>query len=302
MLEQYNPYAVPEQFALSEEQLEHYQDAFDPFRDAASEIVTEIDIQRYTQNIDPYGSEDMYEDFFNGDGDFLQGAPGFLGGGSDKAVFELPGKAGKEFVMKRMRLNPQDKHILEQNPGMTPQDLLRTKLMRSAAPLVVGEGVEGLEQLVGLDLERGLMVTSRMAGEMTRNMSGVGMLMKVHRSHVDKASNMLAAMRERGLHFHNSGGIFFDGKAGFGIADYTLEELGDNNRGSLENAESFLHYALADHKLMEANMQAKQMRAPMPRGWRNVSATGVRAMHRGSLMKYARKVDVEQGVASAEAA
>jgi hypothetical protein len=300
-------YAIPAGFEIGQDQLSGYGEAFSPFLDASSKVSSDLDVMRNQNGLDEYGIADVPNTIFNMDDRspdvYLKEVPGFLGAGDDKEVFEGPTVNGVQTVLKRMRLNVTDERtIVDQYGSLSSPDavqaaneLLRAKLLSSAAPLVAGQGHEHLEQLIGLDLDSGFMVTQRAKDERVYDMSGMDMLSKMRKRHVDEVSRTLDDMRKLGLHPHNLGGIFFDSNYGFNFVDYVIEDQSDhNNPVPIGSTEEFIGFVLSDHKRLQNYASQRAMGVPRSSLSKPREATGVRGLHRASMLKRAREIDGEQ--------
>lgn len=307
------------QYLPSAEQLGRYEGNFAPFAEAAHGMADRIGRFRRDAGLDPYGRQDTYDGFMGeevcrlvagthrldpetGREEYdewakpLEGVQGVKGEGSDKWVAVISGPDGKQYALKGMRLSPY-----EMGPGEHGSDELEArlneKLLLSTKPLIIAEGEENMEQLIAVDTERKLMVTTLAPGKMAMDMSPLQVLRGVRRGHVDKLARTGAFMREHGLHPHNAGGVFFDSDAGFFFVDYTIHgREADWNRGGDQttgSTEELLRFVLADHRKLANLTAAKRMGASIrPEMYQT---TGLRAKWRGVLMGYARKLDVQMG-------
>lgn len=151
-------------------------------------------------------------------------------------------------------------------------------------PILEGKGAENLEQLIGLDNETGVALTTLHDGMPLSKMPAWDLL-KIKRPHLEQLHVALDEMRNRGLHPHNMGGVLFDEKTGFSFVDY---EKDDNetvfNRGDVTTTEGFLHFLLADHeKFDELNRWRFEMGAKVPTS--AYQTTGVRALTRNIILR-----------------
>lgn len=203
---------------------------------------------------------------------------GFLGSGRDKHAFKV-GHNGGEVVVKLIKRGFYAS-------GDELAALVEDATLSSAAPLIQGRGVDGLEQLIAADTDRGILVTTLAPGKILSDMRSLE-LMKIRESHLKKLDVTLKAMRELHLHPHNVGGIFFDKKHGFTFADY---EFDDNilNRGSIADLEEFLFYGLTDFKNLDFWTRVAQSGQKVSDD--KFQTTGVRAMARSSIMRRAQKL------------
>lgn len=308
------------QFLASPEQLAPYEAAFAPFAEAAHKVADKVGAFRSELGLDPYGRNDVHEGFFGQDvcalkegryvddsPRFVNGVPEIRGAGSDKWVSIIDGPDGKKYALKGIRLDYRDPGqyrdgVLQEEE---PEEQMRRKLLHSAAPLIQGEGQDGLEQLVAVDLERNLMITSTMSpSELVIDMSGWEVASRMRRRHVEQLAQLRLAMRERGLHHHNAAGILFNKEQGFLFVDYTFrdeeaarfpwrQEFPDI--GEDHTTESFIQYITEDHRKLAAMEHHRRMGSGMPRDL--MVTTGMRATWQGVLMRWAREIDARLGVA-----
>ena len=308
------------QFLATPEQLAPYEAAFAPFAETAYRIADKVGTFRSELGFDPYGRDDVYEGFSGeevcalkkgryADDDpprFVEGIPEIKGAGSDKWVSIIDGPDGKKYALKGIRLDRRDPRQYGDDgkpQEVAPEEQVRHKLLHSAAPLIQGEGQDGLEQLIAVDLERNLMVTSTISpGELVMDMSGWEISSQMRRRHVEQLARLRLAMQERGLHHHNAGGILFSKEQGFLFVDYTFRDEESKRRPWLQDfpdmgedhtTESFIQFITEDHRKLAAMEHHRRMGSGMPRDL--IRTTGMRATWQGVLMRWAREIDARLG-------
>lgn len=199
--------------------------------------------------------------------------PSYIGEGGDKSVYA--GLAGDMPVAIKFLKNYSDK----------------TELTDQARPLIAGRGIPNLEQLLAVDTENGIMVTSLAPGKRVIDMASKE-LFKIKKVHLEQLKTTLNLMNQADLHPHNSGGILFDEETGFHFVDYTFdsEDMSFNKQPiSTSQLDDFLHYALADHNKFSALMEGESQ--GMKVSEYAYTTTGLRAMRRNVLMRKAQKLE-----------
>ncbi|HTH72031.1 MAG TPA: hypothetical protein VL737_01565 [Candidatus Pristimantibacillus sp.] len=315
-----SPSPIHNQFLATPEQLAPYEAAFAPFAEAAYRAAGQIDDFRSRAGLDPYGLGDVsYDTTFgeqrcllkeggsiwsDGSSRWVEGLSEIKGAGSDKWVTIIDGPDGQKYAVKGMRLDPTDSYAsrkkLDGTEGeASPEERLRRKLLHSTAPLIAGESLEGLEQLVAVDLERNLMVTTTISpSQLVVDMSGREIAAQMRRRHVEQLARTRVGMRERGLHYHNAGGILFNRDAGFLFVDPTFEEaekldpirgLMLASRNPADSTESLIQFIVEDHRKIEAMQHDRAMGSGTP--YEFMRTTGLRAVWQGVLMRWAREID-----------
>ncbi len=264
MTDKYPP--TPAEQALSEAELVSY-DQSELYEDATVPIQSQLEAGRPAEEI-----------------------TGYLGSGTDKHAFRVKHE-GMSIIVKSIYLNQVDGSRISRL-GLNPADVISEKTRISATPLIRGEGVPRLEQLLSANPATGVIVTTPAEGKRLESMWAES-LFGITPRHLEGLQLTLDTMKARGLHPHNAGGIFFSRRAGFNFVDYELNTLQVNdhavtNQGSIETLEEFIHYALTDFKKIEALQQLKE-------GGMYVTpdmyeTTGMRAMIRAKIMRRAQKL------------
>ncbi|MEK7594116.1 MAG: hypothetical protein AAB436_00565 [Patescibacteria group bacterium] len=207
---------------------------------------------------------------------------GYLGTGSDKVAFRAETPHGP--VVVKVIKSHHWSH--EAPPTSGDLEFIREKTLHSVTPLIRGNGLSHLEQLLSADPISGVLVTSLADGKLIKDMSSIE-LMSINKSHLAELQTTLDDMKERGLHPHNAGSIFFDKKSGFNFVDYAVDD--DplvHNIGDIDRLEDFIFFALADFKLLDMLANARGMK--VPDSW--FETTGMRAMVRAKVMRRARQL------------
>jgi hypothetical protein len=220
-------------------------------------------------------------------GDHRSSIPGYIASGDEKHAFRIETSKGP--LVAKFLHNNGVTLILRSDLDGTPEDT-RTRTIENAAPIMVGEGGEGLEQLKAIDLEQGIMVTTFEPGDRTPELS-LWAPLRITRAHLQKLARTLQIMRERGLHPHNAGGILWDPKEGFTIVDYEFADTVKYNKGSIETMEKFLQYALRDFKKFDTLERARLAGVPVaPEAFRT---TGIRAMLQRRVIRLAKRLGLQ---------
>lgn len=210
---------------------------------------------------------------------------GYLGSGADKHAFVIDVQ-GTECVLKVVRSYPEG--VYPDRMSETDKAKYRKETtVRSIEPLLRGEGVDGLEQLLGADIDRGLMFTTLASGKKVSDMKPRE-LFSIGKDHLHTLSGLIEAMKERGLHPHNAGSIFFDKQTGFNFVDYDLDNDSVNNKAGFESLEDFIHYALSDFKKIDELLLGRQNGYKVPE--EAFRTTGLRAMARSAVIRRAKKL------------
>ena len=216
---------------------------------------------------------------------------GYLGSGDDKHAFRAETPDGP-VVVKVIRLDGGRTDPSADPTSPAIRDFVKAKVLRSATPLVMGQGVPKLEQLLSADPEKGVLVTSLAEGKRITELSYAD-LIRINRSHLLKLKGTLDAMKVRGLHPHNAGGVLFDKENGFNFVDYEIdtEEINGvrvHNRGDISSLENFVHFALTDFAKLDRVWQMKNDGANVTGAM--YETTGMRALIRAQIMRRARKL------------
>lgn len=182
---------------------------------------------------------------------------GYLGSGFDKDVF----KHG-DLAIKFLKSDGSNRSVAEQ-----------------ASPLITGQGVPKLEQLLAVNENDKIMITTIMSGVSIPNMTNRD-IFNVSKNQLIDLNSTLIQMRTLGLHPHNVGGILYDKNEGFSFVDYEFIDQ-DGNRGDINNLESFLNYILADHNKFDAMFAMSDMLGCK----QDLRTTGLRALARMVFIK-----------------
>ena len=214
-----------------------------------------------------------------GEGELLDS---YIAQGADKMAFLIPSPEHQDVprVLKVIKRPIGHMETVEE------AEYIKKKTLESAASLLQGEGVDNLEQLLAIDTDRGLLVTTYHPGKMIAEMSSKE-LYGIKKKHLLQLEQTLQQMREKGLHYHNAGGILFDIETGFSFVDYEADDTDKWNRGDIDTIENFLFYALADFKKLEQLAVAKSMGMSVPN--RAFKTTGFRAAARRTVSRRARR-------------
>lgn len=204
---------------------------------------------------------------------------GYLGYGSDKSAFRLDAPTGSVVVKVVHEAFAQD----EPTPRI---ETIKQAVMNSAIPLIVGRGVPGLEQLIAVDMEKGLLMTTYAQGKRVSGMSS-GELLQINEGHLITLKGILDTMRSLGLHPHNIGGVFFDRKAGFNLVDYALDrdDIAGNNLDA-STLENFVKSSLMDYDKINALLGLRELGLSVPAD--AFKTTGMRALLRAYIARKAR--------------
>lgn len=220
-------------------------------------------------------------------GDHRTSIDGYIATGDEKHAFRIETPEGP-LVAKFIHSNGTTL-ILRSDLDGTPEDT-RTRTIENAAPIVAGAGGVGLEQLKALDPDRGIMITSYAPGKRTPETSS-WQLLRIKNSHLRKLASTLQAMRDRGLHPHNAGGILFDPIEGFSIVDYEFSRTVKYNKGSIDTVEDFLQYALRDFKKFDVLEQAQLAGKPVEPT--KFKTTGFRGWVQARVIRKARRLHLQ---------
>ena len=165
----------------------------------------------------------------------------------------------------------------------------RRDIAKQVEPLLEGKGVADLEQLIAVDNENGVALTTLHDGTPISKVSAKDLL-KIKRPHLARLHTALDEMRARGLHPHNMGGVLFDEESGFSFVDYEKsDDEGVFNRGDMNSTESFLRFMLEDHeKFDELNRWRFEMGAKIPAS--EYKTTGVRALTMNVVLRRYEKL------------
>lgn len=259
-----NQYPAPEERALNEAEAAPYNHS-EQYASAVNPIL---------QGMAEHGRADLIE--------------GYLGSGIDKHAFRAETPEGP-IVVKLIKV--EEDELAYGNSDR--QEVLTRKTLLSATPLVRGEGAPKLEQLLSVDPHAGILVTTLAKGQRVADMTSRQLLGIKHKDLLG-LQGTIAVMKERGLHPHNAGGIFFDKTDGFNFIDYELDTMAIDghhiaNRGSIDTLEGFLHYALTDFAKIDAVMELA-INGRMRVTESMVATTGLRRIVRSRAMRQARKL------------
>lgn len=203
---------------------------------------------------------------------------GYVFTGTDKHVFKVETPSG-----------PKALKIITGLPGSVyySQISYGEVTVRNAAPLLVGAGVQNLEQIHAVDKQNGVLVTTFEPGELLPKIPTAELRRQITDEHITQLSTTLREMRARHLHFHNAGGVLL-GESGFRFVDYTFEDDESNRTIRLPySAAGLLSYLLRDHQRQE---DIKRATGSALLG-RALSATGVRTLHRLAIVGRAARLE-----------
>jgi hypothetical protein len=220
-------------------------------------------------------------------GDLRTNIDGYIASGDEKHAFRIETEDGP--LVAKFLHNNGTTLILRSDLDGTPEDT-KTRTIENAAPIIVGEGGEGMEQLKAIDLERGIMVTTYAPGRRTPETSSWELL-RINKSHLKKLARTLQTMRDRGLHPHNAGGILLDPTEGFSIVDYEFESTVKYNKGSINTLEDFLEYALRDFHKFDILERAQIAGNPVSPS--EFKTTGVRGWVQARVIRRAKSLNLE---------
>lgn len=203
---------------------------------------------------------------------------GYLGSGDYKHAFRADTTEGP-IVVKVMR-----SELLESETfGADVRELTRTNV----APLLLGRSIPKLEQLLSVDVDNGVLVTTMARGKRVRDMSSLE-LMGIKQDHLVELQGTLATMQSHNLHPHNSGGIFYDREEGFNFVDYELEDTAHRpviNVARADSVEEFIHYALQNFDGIDALDKLRDQGVRIESKMYDVQTVGLRALARAIILK-----------------
>lgn len=155
----------------------------------------------------------------------------YVGSGEAKDVFKF-----HDLAVKIMRPQNYAQHIPGAFGGYLDQ----------VTPLIAGQDIPHLEQLVATDAKNDALITTFTPGSALQTIP-TRKLFSMSQSHLEELATTLHTMRKENLHPHNIGGVLYDPATGFNFVDYELADAqgGYRNDEQMTAAEGLLELVLS---------------------------------------------------------